>query len=158
EIVQWATARDPEERPADARAMLDQVLDAHGSLATALSGIGSDTGHQTQIFTSPGRRLPTGETSVLMPAQPTAETTVIAGGNGPRRARAAAAATGPQLSANTAALHLRTRKRRGRGWIALILVLLLAAGGGAAGWWFSIGPGAQVAVPSGLTNLSPEAA
>jgi len=159
EIVQWATARTPEERPADARAMLDQVLDAHGSLATALSGTGSDTGHQTQILTGPGRRLQTGETSILMPAQPTAETTVIAGGAGPRRTRAAAAAaTGPQLSANTAALHLRTRKRRGRGWIALVLVLLLAAGGGTAGWWFSIGPGAQVAVPSGLANLSPEAA
>jgi len=153
EIVQWATARTPDERPADARALLDQVLDAHGSLATALSGTGSDTGH-TQVLAGPGRRLQTGETSVLMPAQPTAETTVI-GGNGSARSRAA---TGSQLTANTAALHLRAKRRRGRGWIALLIVLLLAAGGGTAGWWFSIGPGAQVAVPGGLAGLSPEAA
>jgi len=154
EIVQWATARTPEDRPADARVLLDQVLDAHSSLGTALPGTGSDTGQPTQILAGPGRRLQTGETSVLMPAQPTAETTVI-GGGAPSRARAA---TGPQLSANTAALHLRTKRRRGRGWLALVLVLLLAAGGGTAGWWFSIGPGAQVAVPGGLAGLAPEAA
>jgi len=155
EIVQWATARTPEDRPADARALLDQVLDAHGSLATALSGTGTDTGHTTQVLPGPGRRLPTGETSVLVPAQSTAETTVI--GDAPRRSRARAA-TGPQLTESTAALHLRTRRRKGRGWIALVLVLLLAAGGGVAGWWFSVGPGAQVAVPSGLAGLSPDAA
>jgi len=154
EIVQWATARSPEDRPADARALLDQVLDAHGSLATALPGTGSDTGH-TQVLAGPGRRLQTGETSILQPAQPTAETTVIGGGGATRRARAA---TGPQLTANTAALHLRAKKRKGRGWIALVLVLLLAAGGGTAGWWFSIGPGGQVPVPAGLTGMAPEAA
>lgn len=155
EIVQWATARTPEDRPADARALLDQVLDAHGSLATALSGTGTDTGHTTQVLPGPGRRLPTGETSVLVPAQSTAETTVI--GDAPRRSRARAA-TGPQLTENTAALHLRTRRGKGRGWIALVLVLLLAAGGGVAGWWFSVGPGAQVGVPSGLAGLAPDAA
>jgi len=157
EIVQWATARDPQDRPADARALLDQVLDAHGSLATALSGTGSDTGQRTQVLpmTGPGRRLQTGETSVLLPAQETAETTVIGGGRGGgARARAA---TGPQLTENTAALSLRSRRRRGRGWLLLLLALVIAAGGGVAGWWFSVGPGAQVPVPM-VAGMAPEAA
>ncbi|OJX62078.1 MAG: serine/threonine protein kinase [Micrococcales bacterium 73-13] len=159
ELVQWATARDPEDRPADARALLDQMLDAHGSLATALPGTGTDTGQRTQVIAGPGRRLQTGETSVLTPGQgigrpsgDTAETTVIGGGGRQRTAPSA------QVSANTAALHLRSRRRRGRGWLLLGLVLLLAIGGGGAGLWFGIGPGAQVAVPSGLQGLSPEAA
>jgi serine/threonine-protein kinase len=159
ELVQWATARSPDDRPLDARVLLDQMLDAHGSLATSLPGTGSDTGQRTAIIPGSGRRLQTGETTVLAAGQDfgrssgtTAETTVI-GGNGRQRA-----ATGPQVSANTSALQLRTRKRRGRGWLLLVLVLVLALGGGTAGWYFGVGPGAQVIIPTGLAGLAPDAA
>ncbi len=67
ELVQWATARKPEDRPADARVLLDQVLDAHGSLATSLAGTGADTGQRTQVLPGAGRRLQTGETTVFSP-------------------------------------------------------------------------------------------
>jgi len=105
ELVQWATARKPEDRPADARALLDQVLDAHGSLATSLAGTGTDTGQRTQVLPGTGRRLQTGETTVYSPGPPTAETTVI-GGARPRTA------PGAQVSANTAALQIRSGRRR----------------------------------------------
>jgi len=155
EIVQWATARSPEDRPADARALLDQVLDAHASLATALPGTGADTGQRTQVLpgvgTGIGRRLETGETTVLSPGPITAETTVLGG----RRAQTAAAA---RISPNTEALAVRSRRRKGRGWWLLALVLTVALAGGATGWWFGIGPGAQAQVPDGLAGLDPDLA
>ncbi len=61
---------------------------------------------------------------------------------------------GSQLSANTEALSIRAKRRKGRGWWLLALVLVLALAGGGAGWWFGIGPGAHLAVPSGIGGPS----
>ena len=65
--------------------------------------------------------------------------------------------TGPVIGDNATQLAETAGRRRRRGfWLfaAILLICGLAAG---AGWWFGIGPGAQVSVPS-VAGKSPSAA
>jgi len=136
ELVLWATARDPEHRPADARALLEQVTEVARSLETSLSVTGPQ---KTMVFTTP-----------LVPPTQTAETQVIGGVAPPPAAPAAPLSATGELARGTAG-------RRRRGWIALAIVLLLALLAGGAGWWFGAGPGAQVTITD-VRGASPEAA
>jgi len=137
ELVLWATAREPDERPRDARALLDQLLDTRELLRTA---------------------LPTAQTSVqrtmVMPAAgfvgSDAETQVIGG--------RVAAATGPVVSDATSSLTAVAEKRRKRGWWLFGAILLLVALAGGAAWWFGTGPGSRVTVPDSIVGQSVEAA
>jgi beta-lactam-binding protein with PASTA domain/tRNA A-37 threonylcarbamoyl transferase component Bud32 len=139
ELVLWATARDPEHRPRDARTMLDQLHDTEALIKTALPS--TATGAQR---------------TVVMPSAPPAvdprseaETQVI----GPRiTARAAAAAEVPD---STAALAVASQKRRGRGVWLLILVVILAAVAGTTGWYFGAGPGSMVTIPQSIEGKTP---
>ncbi|WP_246139936.1 Stk1 family PASTA domain-containing Ser/Thr kinase [Protaetiibacter larvae] len=137
ELVLWATARDPEERPRDARMMLEQLRDTEALLHTA---------------------LPTAATAIqktiVMPAarQSTAETQVLGG-----RAPLSAQETGP-VSPNAAKLSAKAAGRRRRGWIAVVLVVVLAIAAGGAGWWFGAGPGAHITIPTSVVNMTPDAA
>jgi len=149
ELVQWATARNPEDRPADASVLLEQLRDAHASLMTALPGTGSDTGARTAIFPASGP-FPTGDTTIFPRA--TTGATVVLPGTQLARGRQA---TGPQVSANTASLAIKTRRRRSRGWIWLAIVLVLALAGAGVGLWFGVGPGSRAEVPGGLEGMSP---
>ena len=137
ELVLWATARDPEERPRDARVMLEQLRDTEALLHTAL----------------PTAATAVQKTMVLPSArQNTAETQVLGG-----RAPLATQDTAP-VSPNAAKLSRKAGTRKRRGWIAFVLVLVLALAAGGAGWWFGAGPGAHVTIPSSIKNLTPEAA
>lgn len=136
ELVLWATARDPEERPRDARVMLDQVRDTEALLTTAL----------------PTGTVATQKTMVLPSARQTAETQVLGG-----RPSAAAHETGP-VSPNAAKLGSKAASRRKRGWLAFTLVLLLTIAAGGVGWWFGAGPGAHVTIPASVVNMQPDAA
>jgi serine/threonine-protein kinase len=137
ELVLWATARDPEERPRDARVMLDQLRDTETLLHTAL----------------PTSATAAQKTMVLPSArQNTAETQVLGG-----RAPLAPQETGP-VSPNAAKLTQKAGTRRTRGWVAFVLVLVLAVAAGGVGWWFGAGPGAHVTIPTSIKNLTPEAA
>ena len=134
ELVLWATARDPEERPRDARVMLDQVRDTETLLTTAL----------------PTGTVATQKTMVLPSArQNTAETQVLGG-----RAPLATQETGP-VSPNAGKLRNKAAARRKRGWLAFVLVLLLAVTAGGVGWWFGAGPGAHVTIPQSIVNTQP---
>ena len=127
ELVLWATAREPANRPADARALLEQLRDTARSLATSIVATGPQ---QTMV-------LPPLSTSI---SAMTAETQVIA----PAGARAAAPAD-PGTPSQQLTLAAPARRRRG---IAIMLVVLLLAGLAAvAGWWFSGGPGGSVTIP-----------
>jgi len=137
ELVLWATARDPEERPRDARVMLEQLRDTETLLHTALP-TSSTAAQKTMVL--PSARQNTAETQVL-------------GG----RAPLAAQETGP-VSPNAAKLTQKAGSRRKRGWLAFVLVLVLAIVGGGAGWWFGAGPGAHITIPTSIRNLTPEAA
>ena len=128
ELVLWATARQPDDRPRDAKALLNEVLavrsklDAEATPATAVQ-----------------RTVVMPEAAFPPAVRDTDETQVIA----PLRKRPA-----PVVTSAVDDLSTSARKRRGRaGWIvALIIVLALAAGG--AGWYFGLGPGAHSTIPS----------
>ncbi len=123
EIVLWATARDPNDRPADARALLEQVTETGRSLQTALPTAATQ---RTMLLTSPIPTAPaTGETQVLG----------TRGNDDP--------GNGPSA---TAELTRRGPASRRRGWILFAAVLALAGLAAGVGWWFGAGPGASVTI------------
>ncbi|MDQ1556831.1 MAG: eukaryotic-like serine/threonine-protein kinase, partial [Actinomycetota bacterium] len=138
ELVLWATAREPDERPRDARVMLEQLQETQSLLGT--SAATSATTVQ--------------RTAVYQPSLPirgaTAETAVLRG-----RARTSEAVAAPTTS--TSVLAAKAQKRRARGWWLFGLVILLAALAGGTGWYFGAGPGAQATVPD-VAGRSVEAA
>ena len=137
ELVLWATAREPDERPRDARMLLEQLREIRESLRTPTAATSA---------------LP--QATVVMPARgfigSNDETQVLGA-----RTRAT---TGPVDDA-TAALTTRAEMRHRRGkWlvVALILVVAIVA---SMGWYFGSGPGSLVTIPDdGVVNQSVEAA
>ena len=144
ELVAWATARDAEQRPKDARTMLDRLYDTHSALMTS----GSPT---TANSTATQRTMVMPSAAPAVVPGPTAETQVIGGRLRPP-GQAVAVADAPTALADSAS------KRRKRGWwlIAVIAVLVVIAGG--AGWYFGLGPGSKVTIPTSIAGMSPEQA
>ncbi|MBX3093194.1 MAG: Stk1 family PASTA domain-containing Ser/Thr kinase [Cryobacterium sp.] len=143
ELVLWATARDPDQRPRDARAMLEQLLDVRELVAA---------GTTTQAIST--QSISAQHTRVLpeeLPAAGSEEETQVLGARGRQRA------TGPQPVDSTIALARASERRKSRGMWALILVLLLAASAGGIGWYYGSGPGSKVVIPS-VVGLSVESA
>ncbi|WP_456237990.1 Stk1 family PASTA domain-containing Ser/Thr kinase [Marisediminicola senii] len=140
ELVLWATARDPDQRPRDATTMLEQLLETQADLKAQ----GADEhASQAQTAVFPQRTM-------VLPS-PTAQTTAYAGSTAdatqvirpPVRHR-----TGPVVADSTTALAAKSAKRKARGFWLFALVLILAALAGGTGWYFSNGPGALVTVPA----------
>ena len=140
ELVLWATARDPEQRPRDARALLDQLLDVQRVLADPS---GAPLG-RTMV-------LPPASATAVLPRGGTGETQVLP------KARHRTGPVAPAQVDTVTALSEATSRRRRRGfvWLAVVLVVAVLAGG--AGWWFGAGPGSQVAVPD-VAGQDPAAA
>ncbi|MHA7986336.1 Stk1 family PASTA domain-containing Ser/Thr kinase [Rathayibacter sp. CAU 1779] len=134
ELVLWATAKDPSDRPADAGVMLDRLLQEERELRLP----DPETGAQ-QTLVLPGTGVTASES----------DTQLIA----------SAAQVRPEASATdaVAALATMTRRRRTRGWWLLALVLVLAAVAGGTGWYFGGGPGSQVQIPT-VNGLALDAA
>jgi len=124
ELVLWATARDPEQRPRDARVMLEQLLDV-GSLvrppATALQ--------PTMVL--PGALKAAGAAD--------AETQIL--GVKPL------ATAEPRVQDSSGVLGATAQKRKRRGFWLFALIILLAVLSGGTGWYFGAGPGSEIAVP-----------
>ncbi len=137
ELVLWATAREPDNRPRDARVMLDQLQDTAHQLQTALP-TGSTAVHRTVVMPVAGEGSDS-ETQILVPQK--------------SRNR-----TGPIVSDSTAALATISRKRRRRGPLYLLVVLLLAGVAGGVGWYFGTGPGSKSTIPASVVGQSPEQA
>jgi beta-lactam-binding protein with PASTA domain len=135
ELVLWATAREPQERPKDARVMLDQLMETQSLLATALPTATSAVQRTMVLPTAMAAASSDGATMVLNPA--TATTTAPA----------------PSVTSNTSELASEAKKRRGRGWWLFVFVLLLAGLAGGTGWFFNAGPGSQNAIPN-VSELS----
>jgi len=132
ELVLWATERDPDERPADARAMLDRLREIERELG---------------VFPQVVRQMPVGGGVVGDDVLDSDELTKVMPGT----------FTAPAVTEEVDnATRLRRRTRRGAVtgvWIVL-LVLLLAGAAGGTGWWFGSGPGSLVAVPGGLQGMT----
>ncbi|GLU90259.1 Stk1 family PASTA domain-containing Ser/Thr kinase [Agromyces sp. NBRC 114283] len=138
ELVLWATSRDPEQRPADARAMLDRLREVEG----AVRGVAGPV---------PALDQPT---MVLADATATAETRVL----NPASAPVPTALAAPEEQGEeSAALSARASARKRKGYWLFALVLLLAGLAGGTGWYFGAGPGASVTVPV-TAGLEPAAA
>lgn len=129
----WATARDPEERPKDARALLDRLFETHSSLMTALP-TGATPTQRTMVL--PGARA----------CRAIAETAVIG-------SRVALAPATP-VSDSTAALTTVAARRRRRGWWIAGIIALVVAIAATTGWYFGAGPGSRVTIPDSLAGLS----
>ena len=137
ELVAWATEKDPEQRPRDARAMLDQLHETESQLRTALPP-GSTSSQRTLLMptarANAAGNAATGETvAFARPAAPSgsdAETAIIA----PRGPRAA------EVSDSTSALARVSQKRRGRGLAIFLVIAVLAAAAGITGWYFGARP------------------
>jgi eukaryotic-like serine/threonine-protein kinase len=136
ELVLWATARSPEERPRDARAMLDQLRDTRSSLATALP-TGSVTVQKTMLLSNSFEGS-NDQTQVLGPR--------ILTGQAPTQASA------------TGALALRSERRRRRSWWVIAAVIVVASLAGGTGWYFGSGPGSLTTIPASIVGGTEEAA
>ncbi|WP_443218510.1 Stk1 family PASTA domain-containing Ser/Thr kinase [Rathayibacter sp. YIM 133350] len=137
DLVLWATARDPEERPRDARVMLERLKDVEKLVRDPEAAIAEGV--------QPTMVLPVG------PAYPADAATQVLG-QPPARHR-----TGPVQQDATTVLAAKARTRSRRGYLLLVLVVLLAAMGGATGWYFGAGPGSTAPVPS-VVGASKDAA
>ncbi|GAA1493339.1 Stk1 family PASTA domain-containing Ser/Thr kinase [Curtobacterium herbarum] len=155
ELVAWATARDPRDRPLDAREMLDHMAGvqqrATGQYRTAVlrpenatailpsggsagaAGFGDDIEDASEHDTTVLDRRGTQET----PPRPR-------NAPGPRRTGAVTAALSPAGQR----LADKSAKRRKRGWIALVVVLVLALVGAGIAAWYGPGPGGNIRIPA----------
>ena len=156
ELVLWATAKDPDQRPADAKVLLEQVRDTEAVLD--LPATTGPTRAFTQVlppaFGSP--RHTTGPSNPTDPSPPQrpergsdAATQVLA----PRRG---AGTPGAELALAEPRLPATARRRR---WIPIVAVIAaLALVGGTLGWWFGFGPGSSVTIPQTIAGMTPEQA
>ncbi len=138
ELVLWATARDPDQRPRDARMLLDQLFAMHSALMTS----DPTTSPITQ------RTMVLGTAASAARSNPTDETQVI--GSRPVQEVAVAEAISP----TQAATHRRIVRRRWTIGVSAALVALAIA----IGWYFVAGPGSKVALPSAIAGMSVEEA
>jgi len=146
ELVLWATSRDPEQRPRDARAMLDQLFEVHSQLMSAPAKKGANTGPQTRTMVMPSASARAETMPISSANSTTAETQVLG-------ARGRSSPARPPAD-NAAALALKARKRRRRtGWIVAVVVVLVALAAG-TGWYFGAGPGSKVRIPGSISGLS----
>ncbi|MFK4835047.1 Stk1 family PASTA domain-containing Ser/Thr kinase [Microbacterium sp. ZW T2_14] len=135
ELVLWATEKSPDERPIDAREMLQRLRDIEREL-----GISPTVTRTGPIGVVRNEVTPTGELTAVLPS----------------------VATGPTAAMdevdNAGRLRRATQRRRSRGAWLIVLVLLLAALAGGLGWWFGSGPGSLVAVADVTGKTFEEAA
>ena len=126
ELVLWATARDPEERPNDARVMLDRLREVEPGIRA------SRTPLRTQATLV-----------IVVAAMPigaaTAETTVLGGGGVVAPVAPSVALASQESGEDATALTTTAARRRRRGYWIFALVLLLTGLAAGTGWYFGAG-------------------
>ncbi|WP_431803950.1 Stk1 family PASTA domain-containing Ser/Thr kinase [Microbacterium sp. bgisy203] len=128
ELVLWATEREPDDRPTDARVMLERLRQIEKELGVYPQVVRTapDTGATRAIAVDDG--IDSGEVTKIMPGAFTAPSVTDSVDNATR-------------------LRRRTQRNATKGAWLVLIVLLLAGLAGGAGWWFGSGPGSLVAVP-----------
>lgn len=136
EIVLWCVGRSPDDRPPNARALLEHIVDLEKELGPEALTQATQVLNQTVAMTQKMSPLDLQETEVLDPQSvvfddlepsPTILTTDADSVSGP----------------------VREKKKQSKAglWAALITVMALLIGGGAVAWWWVTGPGASTSVP-----------
>ena len=133
EIVLWATARNPSQRPASAVALLPVIARAKLDLSRGLTTTLSEIDKTARISLDEDFVSPIGATEVL----DVSEIENFA-------------------ATSSLANKLEKSNKRSKLWLVIFTVIALIGGAG-SGWWFSSGPGGLAAVPD-LTGRSLEAA
>ncbi|MGB3414329.1 MAG: Stk1 family PASTA domain-containing Ser/Thr kinase [Microbacteriaceae bacterium] len=123
ELVLWATAKDPDDRPANA-----------GELLTAL--------REVRSLILPSAVSHMDQTMVLEPAADQ-----FSRGNQATEIIQERIAPARSTRTSTGVLEQRTLKRNRRGKILFAIVMVLALFAGGTGWYFGSGPGAMVTIP-----------
>lgn len=123
ELVLWATERSPDDRPLDAREMLQRLREIEREL-----GVAPVVARTGPIGIVRDDVASTGELTAVLPGAPTGPTTAM------------------DAVDNAGRLRRATQRRRTRGGWLLLLVLVLAALAGGLGWYFGSGPGSLVPV------------
>ncbi|RNE59435.1 Stk1 family PASTA domain-containing Ser/Thr kinase [Cryobacterium tepidiphilum] len=140
ELVRWATARDPEDRPRDAGVMLQRLREVEsGARGTGANGLA-----HTMV-------LPSGLGQPTASVDADAATQVF--GLAPAALVPSDTAEQPDLPESSVLLAARSRRRRRSGYWLIALILLVTAAIGGAGWYFGSGPGSEVLVPK-LASLT----
>ncbi|CAB4626385.1 unannotated protein [freshwater metagenome] len=133
EIVLWATARNPADRPASAATLLPVIARARKDLERGLTTSLQDIDKTARINFDSDFVPAAGATEVLETTPP--QSTGLESNNAQR---------------------LRRSNKRSRFWLILATLFALFGGAG-SGWWFSSGPGGLAAIPD-LSGRSLEAA
>lgn len=153
DLVLWATERNPDDRPADAGAMLAALRQAERDIAAGGGApvppgsptLPSDTGEATRLLaTADDHGQPWHSVN-----QPT----------GAINADPMAAVAEPMLRASAglpataARLERINRQKRRSGQVTAVVVVLLMAFAGVIGWWQGYGPGSYLITPD-LAGMS----
>ena len=174
EVVLWATARQPEHRPANAQVLVEVVQRVRAEIkagrgATARLDLPEFADHAaTKVISVDATvAMPDLNSGFPLGAADADATSVMANSDG----LFDAALTGADANATrvlgdpadeyalTPLEDLALRRRRRGKWIALTIALFTLASSG-AGWWFSSGPGGLTALPdlAGQTETSARSA
>lgn len=135
ELVLWSTERSPDDRPADAREMLDRLREIEREL-----GISPAVTRPGAMAARPVDGLDSGDLTAVLPASGSAPTLPV------------------EDVDNATRLRRATRRRQVRGGWLIAVVIILAALAAGVGWWFGSGPGSMVPVAdvSGMTFAQAE--
>ncbi|HEY8752458.1 MAG TPA: Stk1 family PASTA domain-containing Ser/Thr kinase [Arthrobacter sp.] len=156
ELVQWCTANDPENRPVDGQALLQELrhirtnltdaeldLRPPGAVPAGLQNpteIIARTSNPTAVLSSSSRPQPQHDTQVVLAPVPVSKRAQRKLDREAEKARSRAAAT-PVRS-----LREGNPRRRGALWVVVLVIIALLATG--AGWFFGMGPGSPGTIPA----------
>jgi serine/threonine-protein kinase len=161
DLVLWATAKEPDERPSDARVMLERLRTAEieivsarpaGTMTQRTMVLPPDTFDadldqaQTQVLEARRRTDPVPTIAPEASAATTVYGSAVAAPGGPKP---------PQGPKEKLARKSSSRRKRGFWIFALVLVVAMALGGGA--WYFGAGPGAMTTIPD-VAGQQPDSA
>jgi serine/threonine-protein kinase len=133
DVIQWATQKNPEDRPKDARTLLD-------ALKHALIRRDDETDAPTRVIDS---ALPVSTSEDSRDTQRDIPTI------------AARTAASPSIN-STPSTPNRSRRPRGR-IVVVLLAIMIALAGGTTVWWYQVGPG-SVTSSAAVAGMSVDAA
>lgn len=133
DVIQWATQKNPSDRPKDARTMLD-------ALTSAFTNGDSETNAPTRVI----------------------DAALAAASIEDSRETQRDIPTVPSMVRNepVASVSSQQPAPRGRGvrrWVSIVLALALLGGGGGSAWWFLAGPGSLTASAT-VAGMAPDQA